>query len=72
MIFHAYNLDMFKKKIFCIFIALITHAYFASVLLLLHELDNLVNKSKIKPFFGNGYRRKYETQNIPKFPEIKV
>lgn len=64
MISHNNNKLMSKKNIFWCFIILAIHAYYWSLLLMLQSLDNLNNKSKIKPFFGNGYRRKYETKNI--------
>ena len=64
MFCHAYKQLMIRKSIFCILIGLITHAYFVTVLLVLGELDNLINKSKAKPFFGKGYRRKYDTESI--------
>jgi len=62
MLKHNRNNTKLKKNMFWLFILLTIHAYFFTVLLLLRELDNLTNKSNIKPFFGNGYRRKYETQ----------
>jgi hypothetical protein len=61
MFCHAKNNIMFKKRCFCFFILLISHAYLFSVLACISELDNLINNNKkIRPIL-NGYRRKIET-----------
>lgn len=64
MFYHAKNKSSIKKYMFCLFMLLTIHAYFYTVLLVLSELDNLTNKTKVKPFYGNGYRRKYETNFV--------
>ena len=70
MFCHAYHSAKFKKQFFWVFIALITHAYFVTVLLLMNELATLVSKTKTKPFYGNGYRRKYDTKGFKRLQEI--
>ena len=52
---HAFNHHVLKKLFVMLFFALISHAYFYTVLLQLDELSNLTKKHG---FFGNGYRRK--------------
>lgn len=55
---HAQKIRMYKKMFYCIFIILVIHAYFVTVLACMSELDNLVNhKRKLRPILGNGYRR---------------
>lgn len=68
MFCHAYSINLIKKLFVLLFIALICHAYFYTVLLQLNELVNLTKKHK---FFGNGYRRKVNVEPIKGCDESK-
>lgn len=58
---HVYNHHMLKKLFVLLFFALISHAYFYTVLLQLDELSNLTKKHV---FFGKGYRRKINEKSL--------
>lgn len=58
---HAHDNHMLKKLFVLLFFALISHAYFYTVLLQLDELSNLTKKHG---FFGKGYRRKINSEPL--------
>ena len=68
MFCYAYNNILVKNLFVIIFFALISHAYIYTVLLQLQELVNLTKKRAI---FGNGYRRKINSEPIKGCHETK-
>jgi hypothetical protein len=61
MFCHAHNNILLKNLFVLLFFTLISHAYIYTALLQLQELVNLTKKRAI---FGNGYRRKINLEPL--------